>query len=124
MPDLNNLMTNVQKQGSELQERLQNLLMQYEELYRESNSRFMSERLATGNMDGLEDFHRLVQIIRRNRDVIGSLNRGLRSIRSMEKFKFVEQNIPEKRAEAKPKRRKKKLSKKKMKKLTIPKSMD
>lgn len=119
MPDLNTLMTNVQKKSGDLHKHLQSLLIEYEELYRESNNRFTRERLETGGIGGLEDFYRLVQIIRRNRDVVGSLTRGLRNIRSMDKFKFVEQDIPEE--PVKPKKKKeRRLNKNKMKKLTIP----
>lgn len=116
MPDLNTLMTNVQKKGLDLQNQLQDLLIQYDELYRESNNRFMSERLSAGTMNGLEDFYHLVQIIRRNRDVVGSLSRGLRNIRAMNKFKFVEQDVPE---APKPKKEKKS-RKKKVKEFVMP----
>ncbi len=57
-------------------------------------------------MEGLEQFHRLIQIIRRNRDVAGSLVRGISNLRSMSDFKFVEEDIPKKPL-AKPKRAKK-----------------
>jgi hypothetical protein len=70
---------------------LKGLLTSYESLYREANMTFMSERAASGTLDGLEDFYRLVNIIRRNRDVAGSLVRGLRSLRAMDKFRFVEE---------------------------------
>lgn len=119
MPDLNTLMNNIQKKSSDLHKQLQNLLIDYEELYRESNNRFTRERLESGGIDGLEDFYRLVNIIRRNRDVVGSLSRGLRNIRSMDKFKFVEQDIPEEPIKSK-KKKGRRLNKNKINKLKIP----
>jgi len=92
MPDLNDLMGNVQKKSSEVKKQMQELLTEYEELYRQSNNRFRRERIEIGSMEGLDDFHRLVQIIKRNRDVISSVFRGINNMRSMEKYSFVEED--------------------------------
>lgn len=95
MADLNKLMVEVQKEGTDLEKRLKNFLIKYEELYREGNMQLMSERTASaGSMEGLEQFHRLVQIMRRNKDVAGSLVRGISNLRSMSNFKFVEEEVP------------------------------
>lgn len=121
MPDLNDLMTAVQKRGSDIQKQVHDLLVDYEELYRQSNNRFMQERTASGNFEGLDDFHRLVQILRRNRDVVSSLFRGIRNIRSLEKYRFVEEEIEEaKEAKAKEaKSKKRRQSRKKAKEPTV-----
>ncbi|GAG05718.1 unnamed protein product, partial [marine sediment metagenome] len=82
-------------------------LIKYEELYREGNRQLVSERTASsGSMEGLEQFHRLIQIMRRNRDVAGSLVRGITNLRSMAAFKFIEEEVP--KPVEKPKKAKKK----------------
>jgi len=94
MPDLNNILNDIQKKTSEVDEAVQNLLAKYNDLYREGTRMFNEERTASnGSMDGLEDFYRLVQIIRRNRDVVGSLTRGMKNIRTMDQFKVIEEDI-------------------------------
>ena len=70
----------------------------------------MSERTASkGSMVGLEQFHRLVQIMRRNKDVASSLVRGITNLRSMSSFKFIEEEVP-KAVEKKLKSKKKKIA--------------
>jgi len=97
MPDLNNILDDIQKTTSEVDEAVQNLLAKYNDLYREGTRMFNEERTASnGSMDGLEDFYRLVQIIRRNRDVVGSLTRGMKNIRAMAQFKVIEEDIQSK----------------------------
>lgn len=93
MADLNKLMNNVLKQSAHLKKDLKKLLTDYEILHREAHHEFSGERLMTGSMEGLEDFYTLVNIIRRNRDIIGSLTRGINSLRPMDKFQFVETSM-------------------------------
>ncbi len=111
MADLNRLMVAIQKDGSDLGKRLKTFLIKYEELYREGNRQLSTERTASeGSMEGLEQFHRLIQIMRRNRDVAGLLVRGITNLRSLSAFKFIEEDVPkpEKKSEKKPKQAKKK----------------
>lgn len=93
MPDLNKMLDDVQKQSKDITRRLERLLGTYEDLYREGNSIYQRERL--GSSDGLDDFHRLVQIVRRNRDVAGSLLRGVRNLRPISDFRFIEEDFEE-----------------------------
>lgn len=107
MADLNKLMTGIQKEGSDLEKKLKSFLIKYEELYREGNRQLQTERTASsGSMEGLEQFLRLVQIMRRNKDVAGSLVRGISNLRSMSAFKFIEEEVP--KPVEKPKKAKKK----------------
>ncbi len=59
----------------------------------------MTQRMATGN-DGLEEFYRLLLLVRRNRDVIGSLNQGAKNLRPMGQFKFIEEDLPKRETPA------------------------
>ena len=60
-------------------------------------------------MEGLEAFYLAVQTVRRNRDVIMSLAKGLKSLRPLANFKFVEEEIdPPHVARAKKKKEKEK----------------
>jgi len=95
MPDLNRMLQEVQRQSSEINDKTKNLLGLYENLLREGNRVLAEERTASGSNLGLEDFIRLMQIIRRNRDVIGSLIRGGSNLRPMAAFKFIEEDIKE-----------------------------
>jgi hypothetical protein len=83
------------------------LLRDYEGLYHESNGLYLSEKLAS-NDEGLEDFYVLLQTIRRNRDIVGSVYKGLNGIRSTDRFKFVEEEVPKKKIEPKKQQRKSK----------------
>jgi hypothetical protein len=105
MPDLNTLMAVAQKDSKEIETQLKRLMANYEELYRFGNKQYVEERTVSGSMEGLEDFYILVQTLRRNRDVIGSLIRGIGNLRNLSKFKFVEQDVPV----AKPKKKKKEI---------------
>jgi len=96
MADLNKTLDSVQRKSSEIKKMLKNFMVEYENLYREGNRQLIAERTASGSMEGLEQFHRLIQIIRRNRDVAGSLVRGITNLRPMSEFKFVEEDIPKK----------------------------
>jgi len=105
MPDLNQIMSNIQKQSKDTEEMIIKLLSQYEDLYREGNRIFASERTASnGSLDGLEDFYRLLQVIKRNRDVVGSIFRGLKNLRPMSEFKFIEENVPDQKPKKPPKK--------------------
>ena len=112
MADLNRLMAAIQGEGSGIEQKLKAFLIKYEELYREGNRQLLTERTASsGNMEGLEQFHRLVQILRRNKDVAGSLVRGISNLRSMSAFKFIEEDVP-KPEPKKPKKAKRSQTKK------------
>ncbi len=106
MSDLNKMMADIQKDSSEVETKLKRLLIKYETLYKEGYRNFTHERMISGSMDGLEDFQRLVQTVRRNRDVVRSLLRGHDNLRSISGFSFVEEEI----AVEKPARRKKRAS--------------
>jgi len=119
MPDLNKMMSDVQKESATAEKQIKRLLESYSNLCREGTQLFRSERLATGNMGGLEDFYMFVQILKRNRDVIGSLLRGFGNLRSTDRFKFVEEDfsdIPKTKKKKKPA----KMNKKKIEELKIP----
>ena len=104
MADLNKLLAEAKTVGGRLETTVRNLLVAYEELYREAHNQFVSERIASnGNMEGLEEFQRLVNIVHRNRDVIGAIQRGLKSFRPLESFKFVEEDAAEERAQKRQK---------------------
>lgn len=108
MPDLNKLITDIENTSKELKIKLGDLLKKYEDLYREGNRQFRTERSASaGSLEGLEEFHRLVLIVKRNKDVIGSLTRGITGLRTISTFKFVEEEVPV----PKPKKAKKSISK-------------
>lgn len=93
MADFNRKLTDLQGRSQEIQKNLMYLLRDYENVFREVNGLFVSERLA-GAKD-LNDFYRLVQIVRRNRDVLGSLVKGFSNFRPTEQFRFVEDEISE-----------------------------
>lgn len=98
MPDLNKLMSELEEGSSDIKLRLTNLLQKYEDLYREGNRQFRTERTASsGSMEGLEEFRRLILIVKRNKDVVGSLMRGIGNLRSMSSFKFIEEEVPVKK---------------------------
>jgi len=96
MADINTMITEVQAKSQKIRKELQDLINEYEELYRVSNRTFMEERsAANGSMQGFEEFYRMVQTIRRNRDTIGSMLRGLQMLRPLAEFKIVEEEMPE-----------------------------
>jgi hypothetical protein len=94
MADLNKTMQELQKRFFRIKGELRTLLDDYDGTFREVNKIYMDEKMASGTMEGLEDFYRLLQVMRRNRDVIGSLMRGANSLRPVDKFKFVEEDVP------------------------------
>lgn len=103
MADLNRNMMELQKKFSRIGVDLKDLLVEYDGMFREINNLYLSERLASGNSTGLEDFFRLLQTVKRNRDVIASVLRGCSGYRPVDKFKIVEEDVP---TEKRPVRRK------------------
>ena len=104
MADLNKIMVDVQNQTKKTGDELRKLLTQYDKLFREANILYMGERSAShGSMEGLDDFKKLLFTIRRNKDVAGSLVRGMTSLRSMKKFQIIEEDVPDRRASKKKK---------------------
>jgi len=103
MSDLNKMMSEIQKESKEVEKRLKGLLVKYETLFKEGTRLFTHERIAVGSMEGLESFHRLVQTVRRNRDVVGSLIRGHNNLRSIADFSFVEEEVEAAKAPARKK---------------------
>jgi len=95
MAEIDKLMDEVQAQTSALNRQVGRLLGAYETLFRETNQQFIEERTANNGTKGLEDFYRLVSTIRRNKDVVGSLLRGMRSIKPMTGFRIIEEEVPE-----------------------------
>jgi len=96
MADLNKLLNDAKTRGDRLSSGVRELLGSYEDLYREAHNQFISERIAAnGDMSGLNEFNRLVNVIRRNRDVVGAIQRGLKSLRSVDGFSFVEEDVAE-----------------------------
>lgn len=92
MPNLNKMLVDVQNRSGRIKEDIMNLLRDYEGLLHEANGIYMSQRIASGS-EGLEDFYRLIQVIKRNRDVIGSLARGVTNVRPTDKFRFIEEDL-------------------------------
>jgi len=96
MAELNKLLIETRTRSDRLNTAVRDLLISYENLYREAHNQFISERIASnGNMTGLEEFNHLVNVIHRNRDVVGAFQRGLKSLRPIEGFSFVEENAAE-----------------------------
>jgi len=100
MADLNLMLNDVFKESTKVKDDLVNFLKNYERLHYEANKVYLNEKLAAGSTEGLEEFHKLVQVIRRNRDVVGSVMKGFSNIKSVEKYKFIEEDIEPKRAES------------------------
>lgn len=101
MADLNKMMDNLESRSKKVSRELKELLGLYDGVFRQTQKEFQQERVASGNMDGLEDFYRLVNTLRRNRDIIGSLERGIRGMRPLNKFRFIEEEVPQSEDEAK-----------------------
>lgn len=97
MADLNKLLDTVRSQAEDAKQVLERLLLSYENLYKEASSIYREETMGNNSLEGMEDFYRLLQVTRRNRDVVGSMFRGIRGLRSMASFRFVEEDVPEKK---------------------------
>jgi predicted CopG family antitoxin len=93
--DLNKMLSDVKKNNMDIDAKLKMFLMKYDGLYQEANRQFHQERTASGSMKGLEDFYYMVQTIKRNRDVVSSLVRGITNLRSLKNFSIIEEDIPE-----------------------------
>jgi hypothetical protein len=93
--DLNRIISDIKKTGTDLEKRIKEFYEKYENFYKESYSQFNVERMASGSMNGLEDFYRLIQTVKRNRDVVSSLIRGMTNLRPIEDFKWIEEDIIE-----------------------------
>ena len=100
MADLNRQLINVSQKTARLKEEIFSLLRDYEGLYGESNGLYLSEKISSNN-EGLDDFYTLLQTIKRNRDIVGSVFKGMNGIRSTDRFKFVEEDIPKKKEKEK-----------------------
>ena len=116
--DLNKALSDVVARGNEIKTRLGELLGIYEDIFRQSNRILADERdnIPQGDVRAaseLDDFHRLVQTVRRNRDVVGSMLRGVAGLRPLAEFKFVE--TPDAPKEQTEKEKKAKAAKKKAK---------
>ena len=108
MADLNNQLISISKKGEDVQTRLKELLVGYDNLLREGNRMLLEERMASdGSWEGLDDFVRLMHLLKRNRDIRGSMCRGIASVRSMSGFKFIEEDIADRvdKKKKKPKRK-------------------
>lgn len=104
MADLNRLLIDVHSESQKIKDDLLNLLRHYDGLHTQANSAYIKERTAAGSTEGLEEFYKLVQTIRRNKEVIGAILRGISNIKSIEKFKFIEEDMPKKTPPAKVRR--------------------
>lgn len=101
-PDLDGMLSDVQRRGKEIESKLIQLLTAYENFHREGSRLLNQERSASdGSMVGLDGFHRFVQTIRRNKDVVGSMVRGISNLRPLTEFKVVVED-DEKPGVAKP----------------------
>jgi len=97
MADLNELKQKVLAESRDVSDRMKALYADYEQMYQESFKELASARNdSDGSMEGLEAFYMAVQTVRRNRDVIVSLMKGLRSLRSLDNFQFIiEEDVEE-----------------------------
>lgn len=93
--DLNKMLVDVQKKSMDIKRELLELLGAYEDFYRFSNRSYLQERSAATSTEGFEDFYRMVQSVRRNRDVVGSMVRGIMNLRPLAEFKVIEEDVPE-----------------------------
>lgn len=109
MADFNRLLIDLQNKSEKLKGDLRGLLGEYDSLFREANAIYIKQRMDSGN-EGLEDFNRLLYIIRRNRDVVGSLMQGAKNIRPTGQFKFIEDDMESKKSPAQPRRQRKNLN--------------
>lgn len=94
--DLNKMLSDIKKSNVDIDSKLKMFLMKYEGLYQEANRQYHQERVASGSPKGLEDFYYMVQSIRRNRDVVSALVRGVTNLRSLKNFSIIEEEVPSK----------------------------
>ena len=104
MADLNDLRDKILGKSSEIENTMKSLYNDYEIMYREGFKELSASRNASGgSMEGLEEFYLVVQTARRNRDVVTSLLKGLKSLRPIDKFQFIEEEVPKIATKHKPK---------------------
>ena len=97
MPDLNKLMESVRSSTDNAKSSVEKLMVSYDALLRECNTQYMAERMASsGEVD--RDFYNLLHLIKRNRNVVGSLMRGVRGIRNLNGYRFIEEDTPNKKS--------------------------
>jgi hypothetical protein len=90
MAELTDMLADVQHRGVQIRKSLTDLLKVYDEFYKEGSRVLNQERVASdGKMAGLEEFYRFVQTVRRNKDVIGSMVRGIANLRPLSGFEVV-----------------------------------
>lgn len=92
MADLNKIKINIQNESKKVEDSLRKFYSNYEILYREVNRQYLSERTASPRED-YRDFFRLLQTIKRNKDLTASLLRGFSSLRPLSGFSFIEENF-------------------------------
>jgi len=98
MADLNGELIDVHRRAGKIEKDLLALLKIYEDIHHNANHELMEQRQAArGSMVGLESFYRLVQTLRRNRDVVGSMVRGIHNLRPLhQEFRVIEEDEPQK----------------------------
>ena len=106
--DLNKMLSEIKKSNGDIDSKLKLFLVRYDGLYQEANRQFHQERTATGSMKGLEDFYYMVQTIKRTRDVVSALVRGVSNLRSLKNFSIIEEDEVLKKPVAKKKSQAKK----------------
>ena len=101
MADFNQQLIALQHKSARMQTDLVALLKDYEGLFHEANGVFISQKMASGT-DGLEEFHKFLLIIRRNRDLIGSLIQGSKGLRPTGHFRFIEEEFSQEKRKETP----------------------
>ena len=94
MPDMNKMIKIAKDKTKSIERDVAKLLDNYENLYRDASRTYLRERASSDGED-LGDFYRLVNLIRRNRNVVGSMMRAMKNLRSIEGFEVVEQDVPD-----------------------------
>jgi hypothetical protein len=109
-------MEDLQVKSGKIKQDILDFLALYENLVREVNTLYINEQVDAGGTEELAEFYRLLQTIKRNRDVIGSVARGFNNIRPTTGFRFVEEELENKKESRKrEKEEKQKVEKKKKK---------
>ena len=89
--DLNDMLIDIRRKTSKIKIEAKKFLTDYENLYREAHRVFLQEQIRVGGLEGLEEFRYLTQILKRNRDVVMSMDKASNNIRSTEQFSFIEE---------------------------------
>jgi hypothetical protein len=90
MADLNKIKISIQNESKKVEDSLKKFYSNYEILYREVNRQYLTERTASPRED-YRDFFRLLQTIKRNKDLTASLLRGFSNMRPLYGFRFIEE---------------------------------